>query len=312
MEDRVYDCIIIGAGPGGLQAAIYLGRYNRDVLLLDRSGGRTWHARHIENVLTHREISGSEIIERGMEQARRFNVRIEQKLVVSLRKDGLFIVSTADAEYRSRYVIAASGVYDILPPIKNIYRYLGTGYFTCVDCDGYKTTNKRLVVMGDHIEAINIALAMKQMFTKDITFIPYRFSLPDSAEEVLEEEGIRVETVEPVKIIGEPELKALELKNGERIACDAIMASFGTKLNDGFLIDLSLKKDAVGFKYAVNSQYESSLRGLYIVGPLNTGQDQVVIAAGEGAVAAIDINKRLLEENYAREEQLLESGSRKP
>jgi len=312
MEDRVYDCIIIGAGPGGLQAAIYLGRYNRDVLLLDRSGGRTWHARHIENVLTHREISGSEIIERGMEQARRFNVRIEQKLVVSLRKDGLFIVSTADAEYRSRYVIAASGVYDILPPIKNIYRYLGTGYFTCVDCDGYKTTNKRLVVMGDHIEAINIALAMKQMFTKDITFIPYRFSLPDSAEEVLEEEGIRVETVEPVKIIGEPELKALELKNGERIACDAIMASFGTKLNDDFLIDLSLKKDAVGFKYAVNSQYESSLRGLYIVGPLNTGQDQVVIAAGEGAVAAIDINKRLLEENYAREEQLLESGSRKP
>ena len=312
MDDSVYDCIIIGAGPGGLQAAIYLGRYNRDVLLLDRSGGRTWHARHIENVLTHREISGSEIIERGMEQARRFNVRIEQKLVVSLRKDGLFIVSTADAEYRSRYVIAASGVYDILPPIKNIYRYLGTGYFTCVDCDGYKTTNKRLVVMGDHIEAINIALAMKQMFTKDITFIPYRFSLPDSAEEVLEEEGIRVETVEPVKIIGEPELKALELKNGERIACDAIMASFGTKLNDGFLIDLSLKKDAVGFKYAVNSQYESSLRGLYIVGPLNTGQDQVVIAAGEGAVAAIDINKRLLEENYAREEQLLESGSRKP
>lgn len=312
MDDRVYDCIIIGAGPGGLQAAIYLGRYNRDVLLLDRSGGRTWHARHIENVLTHREISGSEIIERGMEQARRFNVRIEQKLVVSLRKDGLFIVSTADAEYRSRYVIAASGVYDILPSIKNIYRYLGTGYFTCVDCDGYKTTNKRLVVMGDHIEAINIALAMKRMFTKDITFIPYRFSLPDSAEEVLEEEGIRVETVEPVKLIGEPELKALELKNGERIACDAIMASFGTKLNDGFLIDLSLKKDAVGFKYAVNSQYESSLRGLYIVGPLNTGQDQVVIAAGEGAVAAIDINKRLLEENYARDEQLLESGSRKP
>ncbi len=312
MDDRVYDCIIIGGGPGGLQAAIYLGRYNRDVLLLDRGGGRTWHARHIENVLTHREISGSEIIDRGMEQARRFNVRIEQTPVVSLRKDGLFIVSTADTVYRSRYVIAASGVYDILPPIKNIYRYLGAGYFTCVDCDGYKTTNKRLVVMGDHIEAINIALAMKRMFTKDVTFIPYRFSLPDSAEEVLEEEGIRVETVEPVKLIGEPELEALELKNGKRTACDAIMASFGAKLNDGYLIDLSLKKDALGFKYAVNSRYESSLRGLYIVGPLNTGQDQVVIAAGEGAVAAIDINKRLLEENYAGEEQLLESGSRKP
>jgi thioredoxin reductase (NADPH) len=308
MDEHVYDCIIIGAGPGGLQAAIYLGRYNRDVLLLDRSGGRTWHARRIENVLTHREIPGSEIIDRGMEQARSFNVRIERKLVVTVHKDGVFVASTADTVYRSRYVIAASGVYDILPPIENIFHHLGTGYFTCIDCDGYKMTNKRTVVMGDHLGSVNIALAVKQMFTKDIMYIPYRFSLTDAAEEVLEEEGIKVVDVEPVRIIGEREMEALELRNGERVACEAIMASFGIRLNDGFLADLPLKKDAQGFKYVVNTQYESSLRGLYIVGPLNTGQDQVVIAAGEGAVAAIDINKRLLEENYVSGETAVETG----
>lgn len=309
MNDHVYDCIIIGAGPGGLQAAIYLGRYNRDVLLLDRSGGRTWHARRIENVLTHREITGSEIIERGMEQARSFNVRIERKLVDTVQKNGVFIISTADTVYRSRYVIAASGVYDILPPLENIFRFLGMSYFTCVDCDGYKTTNKRTIVMGDHLESVNIALAMKQMFTRDLTYIPYRFSLPDAAEEVLEEEGIKVVTVDPVRIIGEQEMEALELKSGDRIPCEAIMASFGIKLNDQFLADVPLKKDALGFKYIVNNTYESSLRGLYIVGPLNTGQDQVVIAAGEGAVAAIDINKRLLEENYVSREKAAEAGA---
>jgi thioredoxin reductase len=73
------------------------------------------------------------------------------------------------------------------------------------------------------------------------------------------------------------------------------MSNFGYKLNDKFLKELNLKRDAKGFKYVVNSVYESSLNGLYIVGPLNIGNDQVVIAAGEGAVAAIDINKRLLE-----------------
>jgi thioredoxin reductase (NADPH) len=301
MSDHVFDCVIIGAGPGGLQAAIYLGRYNRDVLLLDRSGGRTWHARKIENVLTHREIAGNEIIERGMEQAKSFNVRVERKLVVAVRKEEVFIVSTAEEAYRCRYVIVASGVYDILPPIENIFRFLGISYFTCIDCDGYKTTNKRTIVMGDHLESVNIALGMKQMFTRDLTYIPYRFSLPDAAEDVLEEEGIKVVTVDPVRIIGENEMEALELKSGERVPCEAIMASFGVKLNDQFLKDLSLKKDAVGFKYVISSVYESSLRGLYIVGPLNTGQDQVMIAAGEGAVAAIDINKRLLEENYVRE-----------
>jgi len=302
MNDHVYDCIIIGAGPGGLQAAIYLGRYNRDVLLLDRSGGRTWHARRIENVLTHREITGSEIIERGMEQARSFNVRIEQKMVITVQRNDVFVVSTTDTVYRSRYLVVASGVYDIIPPIENIHRFLGISYFTCIDCDGHKTTNKRIIVMGDHLESVNIALGMKQMYTKDITYIPYRFSLPNAAEEVLEEEGIRVVTVDPVRIHSERDMEALELRSGERVTCEAIMASFGIKLNDQFLTDLPLKRDARGFKYTVNTAYESSLRGLYIVGPLNTGQDQVVISAGEGAVAAIDINKRLLEENYAGKE----------
>lgn len=69
-DQTLYDCIIIGAGPGGLQAAIYLGRYNRNVLLIDRGGGRTHHAKHIENFLTQKAISGKEIIKLGLEQAK--------------------------------------------------------------------------------------------------------------------------------------------------------------------------------------------------------------------------------------------------
>ncbi len=298
-----YDCIIIGAGPGGLQAAIYLGRYNRNVLLLDRSGGRTWHARHIENVLSHRMISGSEIIERGIEQARAFNVQVLRKRVVAVRKEGVFTVSTPDATYRAPYVIVSSGVYDILPPIENVFRFLGLGYYTCIDCDGYEMTGRKVVVMGDRLEAVHIALAVKQMYTGDITFIPYRFNLPASASEVLGEEGIRIIKEEPTRLVGDRELEGLELKNGEVVRCQSVMASFGMRLNDDFLAGLSLKKDAERFKYVVNSSFESSLRGLYIVGPLNTGNDQVVIAAGEGAAAAIDINKRLLEEKEVREEE---------
>ena len=92
----VYDCIIIGAGPGGLQAAIYLGRYNRRVLLVDRGGGRTAHARSIENFLTQKTISGKTLIELGMEQARNFNVTIEKAVVTSVKKIDLFEVSTRD------------------------------------------------------------------------------------------------------------------------------------------------------------------------------------------------------------------------
>jgi thioredoxin reductase (NADPH) len=303
MNERVYDCIIIGAGPGGLQASIYLGRYNRDVLIIDRTGGRTWHAKRIKNVLAQHEIPGSEIISRGREQAEQFLVRIERARVVSVQreKEGLFLISTPDTVHRARFVIASSGVNDVLPPIENLHRFLGSGYYTCMDCDGYELTGKSVVVMGDTVQTVNIALAVKRMFTPDITYIPYQFSLPDSALAVLNEENIPVIDGEPVRLFGEGKLEGIELKNGEKVSCEAIMASFGVRLNDEFLSGLGLKRDSVGFKYMVNSVFESSLSGLYIVGPLNTGQDQVVIAAGEGATAAIDINKKLLAEQETRE-----------
>jgi len=78
------------------------------------------------------------------------------------------------------------------PPIEHLHRFLGTSYFTCVDCDGYRTTGKKLVVTGSSLNAVNLALAMKQMFTKDTTFIPYELSLPPSSSEVLADEGIPV------------------------------------------------------------------------------------------------------------------------
>jgi thioredoxin reductase (NADPH) len=295
--DHVFDCIIIGAGPGGLQASIYLGRYNRDVLLIDRGGGRTSHAHSIENVLTHRLISGAEIIRRGLDQAKSFNVQILKGRVTKVEKQGSFYaVSDGGTVYRSRTVIVSTGVSDVFPSIEGVHRFLGTSYFTCIDCDGYRTTNRKLVVTGNSLNAVNLALAMKQLFTRDTTFLPCDMDLPASSAEVLADEGIPVVTGRPVRIVGEKALEGLELADGTRVACEAVMASFGARLNDDFLKDLSLKKDAEKVYYVTNSVYESSLRGLYIVGPLNTGQDQVVIAAGEGATAAIDINKRLLEE----------------
>lgn len=294
-EEKVYDCIIIGAGPGGLQASIYLGRYNRKVLLIDRGGGRTQHARHIENFLTQKAISGKEIIELGLQQARSFNVQIEKGLITNVMKNNYFEVYAGDKRYLSKFVIVSSGVYDNLPSIENLHRFLGISFFTCIDCDGYRTTNKKLVIIGNHIKTVHLAVAMKDMFTKDITLVLYTDKVPDEYKEELADENIRLIIGRPVRIVGNEKMEGLELQDGQKIECEAIMSHFGYKLNDGFLSGLNLKRDRDDFKYIVNSSYESSLSGLYIVGPLNTGNDQVVIAAGEGAVAAIDIKKRLLE-----------------
>jgi len=292
--EHVYDCIVIGAGPGGLQAAIYLGRYNRRVLVLDRGGGRTTHAKHIENFLTQKVISGSDIIKLGTEQARSFNVEVRKGLVTKVLKQDLFEIVTGEEKYFSKFVLVSSGGTENLPPLEGLHKFFGTSIFTCIDCDGYKTTGKKLVIIGNSLKTVHLAFGMKEMYTKDITLVLYTDKVPGAYKAELEEEGIRLVIGWPVKVIGDETLEALEMRGGERVPCEVILSHFGFKLNDGFLSGLNLKRDSENNKYLTSRAYESSLSGLYIVGPL-TGDDQVVIAAGEGAIAALDMKKRLLE-----------------
>ena len=221
MADRkIYDCIIIGAGPRGLQAAIYLGRFNREVLLLDRGGGRTYHARHIRNFLTRKSISGKEIIETGMEQAREFNARIERAKVTKVSKEEVFEVDVQDRRYLSKFVIVSSGGYDNLPPVENVYKFLGTSFFTCVDCDGYETVGKKLLVLGNSIHTVRLAFAMKELYTKDVTLVLYFYNPPQDYRELLKEEGIPLIKGRPGRIDGEEKMEALAMQDGRRIPCE--------------------------------------------------------------------------------------------
>ncbi|MGC2061887.1 MAG: NAD(P)/FAD-dependent oxidoreductase [Thermodesulfovibrionales bacterium] len=293
--DTLYDCIIIGAGPGGLQAAIYLGRYNRNVLLIDRGGGRTSHARHIENFLTQKAISGKELIALGLEQARSFNVVVEKGLVTNVVKPEHFDVYAGEKRYQSKFVIVSSGAAENLPPIENIPKFFGDSFFTCIDCDGYRTKGKKLVVIGNSLHTVHLALAMKEMYTRDISLMLYSLTVPPVYIEELNENGIRLVNGRPKRLLGEERLESVEMEDGGTIECEVVMSNFGYKLNAAFLAELNLRKDADNFKFATNRYFESSCDGLYIVGPL-TGNDQAIIAAGEGALVAIELKKRLLEQ----------------
>jgi thioredoxin reductase (NADPH) len=294
-EENIYDCIIIGAGPGGLQAAIYLGRYNRRVLLIDRGAGRTTHARRIENYLTQTAISGTDVIRIGMEQARSFGVEIVRGEVASVRKDrGVFEVSTDSVSFTGRYVVVSTGGKENIPEIENIHTFFGKTIMTCMDCDGYHFTNRKTVIIGNSIRSADLAMGMREMYTKDITLVLYTDRLPPDYREELKDEGITYIVGRPKRFHGREAVEAVEMEDGAMIPCEMVMSHFGFKLNDRFLDGVNLKKESDKRTYQVNRNFESSLGGLYLVGPL-CGHDQVVIAAGEGAIAALDLKKRLLE-----------------
>jgi thioredoxin reductase (NADPH) len=293
-DSNIYDCIVIGAGPGGLQSALHLARFNRDVLVIDRGGGRTRHAKHIENYLGYSHIKGSELIDTGLSQIKRFGVKVIKAKAEAVAKKEYFSVQAQEREYRSKFLIGATGARENLPNLKNLGSYFSDSVFTCVACDGYRTTGKKLVILGNSAESIRVALGMKQMYTDDITLIMSDSKLPQGASVVLAEENIRLVQGKAEEILGDENLTGVMLDDSTLIEAQVVMLSLGATLNDSYLKDLELQRNEGDGKYLVNAHFESSLSGLYLTGALCQGHAQAIIAAGQGAVAAIDINRRLL------------------
>ncbi len=294
--EALLDCIVIGAGPGGLQACIHLGRYNFRVLLFHRPGGRTWHAKHIENYLSHRAISGPDLLETGLAQAESFGVTVKQAKVESVEvRERHFEVQAEGKTYRARFVIAASGARESLAPFKNLPRFFGKSYFTCMICDGYRTTGKKLLLIDRTINGVRLSIGMKQVFTSDVTFLAHGFSLALQYASLLEEEGIGLVEGRPEELVGEETLEGVRLADGRVIPCEVIMGWGGISLNDDYLEGIPLERDAEGFKIVTNSTGESSIPGLFVLGALRQGHSQAIISAGQGAEAAIEISTRIVE-----------------
>jgi thioredoxin reductase (NADPH) len=294
--ERPLDCIVIGAGPGGLQAGIHLGRYNFRVMLFHTPGGRTGYAKHIENYLGLRVVSGPELLKTGLAQAESFGVAVERAKVERVTAlGGHFEVQAAGKIYRSRFVIAASGANETLAPFRNLHRFFGVSYYTCMICDGYRTSGKKLVIIDRTINGVRLSIGMKQMYTSDVTFLAHGFSPAPVYKTLLADEGIGLVEGRPEELLGETTLEGVRLTDGRVIPCEVILGWGGISLNDEYLEGLDLERDAEGFKIMTRGASESSIPGLFVLGALRQGHSQAIISAGQGAEAAIEISTRIVE-----------------
>jgi len=295
-NEILLDCIVIGAGPGGLQACIHLGRYNFRVMLFHTPGGRTGYAKHIENYLGIPDVSGPALLETGLAQVKHFGVAIENARVERVTpRNGQFDVLAGGKSYRSRFVIAASGAKETLAPFKNLHRFFGNSYYTCMICDGYRTTGKKLLVIDRTVSGVRLSVGMKRMYTKDVTFLSHGFTLAPVYRALLEEEGINLVEGRPEELLGETTLEGVRLSDGRVIHCEVILGWGGISLNDEYLDSLNLERDAEGFKIMTRGAGESSIPGLFVLGALRHGHSQAIISAGQGAEAAIEISTRIVE-----------------
>ena len=294
------DCIIVGAGPAGLTAAIYLARFHLSIRLFDSGNSRAALIPCTHNHAGYPEgISGRELLARMLEQAERYSAQRELARVTKVeRMDDGFLVRTDQREYRSRTVLLATGVINNSP--KGMDDTLHTAALArglqpyCPICDGYEVTDKRVAVIGTGSHGAAETLFLRG-YTADLTLISpeVEHSFEPNLEAELESAGVRRVAGPCGGYAIEDGQLALDTAEG-RLRFDSVYPALGSRVRS----DLASEAGAMISKdqcIVVDSHQRTNVPGLFAAGDVVKGLDQVSHAMGEGGVAATTIRNYLAE-----------------
>jgi len=298
--DEPLDCLIVGGGPAGLTAAIYLARFHLDILLIDAGKSRAGMIPCTHNHAGFPDgISGTELIARMKDQARLYGTRIEEDRVTRLDCEGeLFTAEWGSGSATAKTVLLATGVTNRRPPMdeelhddalaRGLIRY-------CPICDGYEVTDKRVGVIGSDSHGVAEALFLRS-FTADVTLIAPHAELDLPAEDHAQLKAAGIECVdgpaEAVAITGE--CIVVDTAEGH-FTFDSVYPALGTDTHTQLAEMVGARLSDEGC-IGVDARQRTSVPGIYAAGDVVIGLDQISHAMGEGGVAATTIRNDLAKE----------------
>lgn len=293
-----YDCAIVGGGPAGLSAAIYVARYNRTALVVDFGEGRSTSHETNENYLGFPDgVTARDLRELGQKQASRFGVRFLESKVDQIDRDGdEFLLLCDEREVRARTVILATGVVDIFPDFPDVEGYVGKSLFWCITCDGYKARGKRVAVVGKDDEAATTCMQFLN-FTDRLTFITNctqdGCKLTSKGRGRLERAGIPIFESPIADVNGaDGVLRAIRLEDGQCVETDMMFNQQGCRPNSQLAASLGAETEEEYIK--VDEEQRTNIPRLFAAGDVTKMlSHQIVTAAHEGATAGETANYEL-------------------
>ncbi|WP_193364781.1 NAD(P)/FAD-dependent oxidoreductase [Natrinema versiforme] len=293
-----YEVLVVGGGPAGMTAALYTTRLGHRTAVVDRGGGRAAMMQDVHNLLgVTEETSGNEFLSVGRDQLREYGCDIHNDLLVSCdsTEDGSIRLCGNNADYRTEYVVLATGFNDVRPepPLPRT----GRGLHYCLHCDAYMFVNEPVYVMGYGESAAHVAAIMLN-FTDDVDILT-RNDSPEWSDEtatMLSNHPIDIihEDITGVQNDKDGWLAALEFEDGMVREYKGGFAMYGAEYNNGLARNLGCDINDDG-TVVVDDHGQTTVDRVYAVGDLTPGHNQLPIALGEGAKAGISLHFALRE-----------------
>ena len=301
-DNPSWDCIVVGAGPAGLNAALVLGRARRRVLVLDNGAPRNYATHEMHGVLGHDGLDPAELRARGRAELARYGVE-----VVTARGPGRARCSTAPFASRAlacaeltRTVLLATGMLDEVPDIPGFADVWGTSAHTCPYCDGFEHRDERLAVLAAGDRGEHLAVLLRQ-WSDDVVLLsngPHDLA----ADQLARVQAVGVPVIE-TPVVGldsdDGRLRRVRLGDGETLDRDALFFYVGWRLRNDVARTLGCELRDDG-SIAVDANQATTVDRVYAAGNCADPRALVPAAAGSGATAAVAINARLSFEDADR------------
>jgi thioredoxin reductase (NADPH) len=287
------DCLIIGAGPAGLTAAVYLARYRRKVMVVDSGESRAALIPESHNYPGFaRGISGRKLLSLLKEEADDYGVVFCKSRVNSLKREDQGFVGEYDGnEVSASFVLLATGIVDVHPKMKNIAKALSDGAIRyCPVCDGFEATDRKIAILGSGDDAAAKAKFMRT-YSRDVTLLwqPGK-PVQEGQKDSILSAGIAIEGPVDELTLKHPHIR---VRVGARhLDFDIVYPAMGCEVRSVLASALGAETTEVGC-LLVDEHQQTTVKGLYAAGDVVSDLHQIAVATSHAAVAATHIHKSL-------------------
>jgi thioredoxin reductase (NADPH) len=293
-----YEVAIVGGGPAGLSAAVWLARYLHSVVLVDSGDPRNWETRGVNGYLGLPAITPPELRERGRAECRNYGVELVDAICegISRKGDECFVLHIeSEIELSARRLLLAIGIRDVWPEIPGLGHVYGSAAHVCPDCDGYEARGQKVVVLGNGRKAVGLALNLTT-WTRDI-IICTNGDDPRLEPEYCEKlDALNIPVIASRVTCVRPSgsrIHCLQLEDGFELDADRIFFTMGQHAAGDLGTRLGCQRDEDG-QIVVDDHYHTSVRHVFAAGDIVPGPQLAIAAAADGAIAALAIHKSLV------------------